>query len=631
MPQNKITASHIWEWYREGFESSSGWRKEAIKDCKYYDNDQFSEEDKETLRERGQPVITINRVKPTIDLVIGAESKARVDFYAAPRTDQDVQDAAISTECLKYVMDQNEGEFVCSGVFEGQVKAGWGIIEVSENDNPFKEIIKVGEVEKNDIIWDPYSVEYDLSDAKYIIRHKWLDLETAVAKFPKHKLKLESAVSDQENEELIESPYPGTEDKSDRPGVKAWPSRDVKLSEWVDKGRRRVKIIECWYKTPSEVWIVENEITGDVDEFDPKQAMNILFQPGVRVRKVNMDKVRVCIVCGSDVFEDNFSPYRHNEYPFVPFWGYRKETEKTPYGLIRQIRDMQDEVNKRRAKAMHHLNTKQIIADTDAIDMAQNDWRKVIEESAKPNGVIKLNPLKPNARFEIVNQGEMIREQFMFEEEAKKEIEEVSGVSGEMKGMQTNATSGRAIIARQVQSMTMLGKIFDNYRRSRLILGNLIWGMIQQYFNKPKQIRVLDKTGGYKFFEINKYMTDGEQILIQNDITKAKVDIKIDEQVYHASIREALLEQMMEMITRLPPDIGLMMLDIVVSYSDLPKRDEMVQRIQQIQGLIMMKQQVQQQEAQMGQGSSPGGDQSLVGDGLPAEAKAIESQMMGGV
>ena len=597
---NRLLAKKVWGWYTEARDHSSNFRKESDTDCAYYDNEQWTPDEKRELRERKQPILTINRIKPTVDLVLGTEAKSKVEFMAAPRSEMDIEDASIATEALKYVMDANQGEFICGEGFEASIKAGWGILEVCENDDPFGEKVRLDRVERTDLLWDPHSKQFDLSDSKYIIRAKWLELEDAQGKFPDHADLLERAVSTEESDFQKETPYQGTEDQADRPGVTEWHDSRVSSPEWVDKGRKRVKLLECWYKVPTKVLLVENEMSGDVDEIDPNQIMEILFNPGIRINQAMVSKVMLCIVAGDEILQQGSSPYRDNEYPFVPFWGYRKDKDGAPYGLIRQLRDMQDEINKRRSKAIHLLNSRQILATNDAIDMKQNDWRDVAQKASEPDSVTILDGnAGPNAKFDFVDRDKAIKDQFMFESEAKGEIEEISGVVGELKGMETNATSGKAIMARQMQGTTMLGKLFENYRRSRQILGTLIWSRIQQFWTKPKMVRITDKMGEYAFLELNKYIEDESgQILIQNDITKARVDITIDEQAFHANIRQALLEQMMEMVSKLPPEIGVMLLDLVVEYSDMPKGPEMAGRIKMIQQQMMMNQQQEQANAQ---------------------------------
>ncbi len=605
--QSKVDAKKVFSWYQEARDKSASWRQQAAVDCGYYDNEQWTTEEKDALAARGQAAIVINRIKPTIDLVLGTETRSKVEFKAAPRTEQHVKDAEIITETMKHGMDANQAEFLCSSAFENQVKAGWGFLELSKNDNPFGDPVKISFVPRCDLLWDPYAKEYDLQDAKYIIRRKWMDLEEAIALFPEHEDVLRQAVTDEQQEVGKIQPYQGTEDQPDRVGVISWDNPEIGSTDWLDTERQRVMLIECWYKVPAEIFVISNEVTGDVDEFDPQKHLDDLMMPGSKVFKARTRKVRLQITAGPNTLDDSQSQYQTGGnggqlYPFIPFWGYRTDKDGSPYGIIRQLRDSQDEINKRRSKAIHLLNSRKIIAESDSLDLKENDWYKVKEEAGKPDGQILLKPGfgQSGKRFEIESGAALADAQYRFEEEAKGEISQIAGVPEEMLGQETNAKSGKAIIARQVQGTTMLGKLFDNYRRSRQLLGQMLFAFIQQFYSQSMTLRITDKQGGWEFQEINKLVSDGQQVFIQNDISKAKCDIVIDEQVYHSTIRQALMEQMTAMVGSLPPDIGLMLLDMVVSYSDLPQKDEMVQRIQQIQKM-MMGQQQQQMAAQQQQ------------------------------
>lgn len=631
----KMTGSTVWQWWREGIDASKDTRKEADKNCAYYDNEQWMEEEKRELDERGQAALVRNEIKPTLDFVIGTERKTRIDFTTAPRTSNDVQNASIASEILKYVGDANHQKFLTSEAFSGTIKAGWQWIEICKNTDPFEDPIALRKVERDDFVWDPYAKQFDRQDGKYMIRGKWIDLEDAVALLPRHRAKLEAAVSSdggEEEETDLDQPYHGTEDKSDRPGILAWDRRKVSPIEWIDKGRRRLRLLECWYKTPTQTWLSVNDLTSDIDEFDPSRAMELMFTPGIRLMEAMLRKVRLCIVAGNEILEDNPSPYRHNLFPFVPFWAYLTDKKRMPYGLITQLRDMQDEINKRHSKAMFLLNAHQVIAHSDVIDKKQNDWGAVMDEISRPNGKILLDPSKKDSQFQIVNQSSEIKMQYEYQKDAQDSIRSISGVSGELRGEETNASSGKAIIARGVQGHTILGELFDNYRRSCQLIEEMKWAMVQQFYTKPKAFRITDQMGNYDFLEINKYVSDGTQVLVQNDISKAKVDIVIDEVAYHATVRQALLEQMMEMSAKLPPDIGLLLLDLVVEYSDLPKKDEMVQRIKMIQQMIMGKQAQEQANVEAQNAAKIGAARAKTQgreQSIPGETQAIEGQMMG--
>ena len=61
------------------------------------------------------------------------------------------------------------------------------------------------------------------------------------------------------------------------------------------------------------------------------------------------------------------SPYRHNKFPLTPIWCYRRGRDGAPYGVIRRLKDIQVDVNKRASKALHILSTSKIIMDYDAL------------------------------------------------------------------------------------------------------------------------------------------------------------------------------------------------------------------------------------------------------------------------
>lgn len=592
-----ITASRVWEWYNEAREKSSDFRIQSQTDCDYYDHDQWTEEERQELKERGQPDTTINRIKPAIDLVLGTESKLRVDFKAAPRKSDYTAEAGVSTQCIKYVMDQNEGEHLVSDAFKNQIIAGWKFIEIRKNEDPFGEVVELSEVPRDELLWDPRAMKYDLSDGKYMIRPKWVELEDAIIKFPKHKRILESSVSNPEIDYWKSTPYYGTEDKSDRSGVLSW-GKEPNSTEWLNKGRALVKLLECWYKVNEKAWVVEFD-TGETEELDPRRVIEIIQTPGAMISQKYIKKVRLCIVAGPYILQDVWSPHRHNQYPFIPFWGFVKDKDHSPYGLVRQMRDPQDEVNKRRSKAMHLLNSTQIIMSADSIDQKHNDIRKVAEQIVDPQGIIVLNSQAgPNSRFEVRNPMPLIEAQYKFEEEAKREIEEAS-VSREMKGLESNATSGRAIIARQIQGNTMLGPLFENYKRSRQLLGQQIWANIQQQWTKPKVIRITNDLGEHTFVELNKMEEIDGIVYVRNDITRAKIDIVIDQQTFNATVRQTLADEMLTLITKLPPEIGLLMLDDVVDCLDLPNKDRLMQKIQMVQGMMNQKMSVEQENQRM--------------------------------
>ena len=68
------------------------WRREADRAADYYDGNQLSSETVEKLKERGQPPLVTNLIKPTVDTVLGMEAKTRSDWRVRPEDDDHCPD-----------------------------------------------------------------------------------------------------------------------------------------------------------------------------------------------------------------------------------------------------------------------------------------------------------------------------------------------------------------------------------------------------------------------------------------------------------------------------------------------------------------------------------------------------------
>ncbi len=85
-----------------------------------------------------------------------------------------------------------------------------------------------------------------------------------------------------------------------------------------------------------------------------------------------------------------------------------------------------------------------------------------------------------------------------------------------------------------------------------------------------------------EFVEINTPAEYAEEV--ENDITATQADFIVEADAYHATVRQAMFESFGEMITKLPPEVSVQLLDLWLDLSDLPGKDAMVERIREING-----------------------------------------------
>lgn len=550
--------------YQRELDRQNGNRIQQAIDEDYYDNDQWTEDDAQTLRDRGQAPICYNVISQTINWIIGSEKRGRTDFSVLPRGKEDAKPAERKTQLLKYLSDVNRTTFHRSRAFEDTVKVGVGWLEDGVTDDDDKEPVYSRYESWRNMLWDSASTEYDLEDCRFIIRNKWVDLDVAIAYFPDRAVMLERSASSSER-------YGSDLANGDEVMDFAEDERET-LSRGIaehSSTRQRVRLLEVWFKRPERV----QKITGGAqsgDILDPNNPQHAEAVQAGMVGERMMMRMSVAIMTISGLCWVGPSPYRHNRFPFTPIWGYRRGRDSMPYGVIRSLRDIQDDINKRASKAQFILSTNKTIMEKGAVD----DMGEFMEEVARPDSVIIVNP---NKRLDINVDRELAASHMQLMSQGISMIQSVSGVTDELMGKTTNAKSGVAIQARQEQGSMSTSKLFDNLRFAVQTQGEKTLSLVEQYFTEQKQFRITNQRMTPEYVDIN----DG---LPENDITRTKADYIISDAEWRASLRQAQAEQLMEMMTRLPPDVALVMLDLVVESMDLPNREELVKRIRQVNG-----------------------------------------------
>ncbi|HIF9110508.1 TPA: portal protein, partial [Photobacterium damselae] len=155
------------------------WRTAANMACAYYDNDQLPPNVVETLKKRNQPITVHNLIAPAIDGVLGMEAKTRTDLLVQsddPDDETDELAEAINAEfadvCRLSRLDKAR-----SDAYASQLKAGVGFIEVYRNPDAFAVKYKIKHVLRDEVFWDWLSTEPDWSDARWVMRRRWIDVD----------------------------------------------------------------------------------------------------------------------------------------------------------------------------------------------------------------------------------------------------------------------------------------------------------------------------------------------------------------------------------------------------------------------------------------------------------------------
>jgi hypothetical protein len=538
--------------FEDAEEASADAREKAERDRDYYDGKQLTSEEERELQRRGQPVIVVNRTKRKIDYLLGHERASRTDPKAYPRTMNDEGAAEAATDALRYVCDAQRFDVKRSSVWENLLIEGFGGVEVGAEVNARGEPEPViTHVSWDRIFYDPHSKRPDFSDAKYLGTVAWMDQEDAVDKWPEAEAAFIA---------MMDSSLSDTYD--DRPSSTAW----------ADGRRRRIRIVQMYYRK-SGVWYSCIFTKGG------------MLRPSQPVEYVNEDGEPDCPLILQSAYIDR---------------------DNNRYGVVREMIGPQDEVNKRRSKALHLLSVRQTIGEQGAVA----DVAAMKREMAKPDGHIEI---APGMRFEVSDTTDLATGQVTLLQEAKAEIDLI-GPNAAMTGKDDKAPSGRAILASQQGGNIELGPLTDALRQWQWRVYRAIWCRIKQYWTAEKWVRVTDDEDNLKWVPLNKPVTLDEKLQtdpeamnrvqairqnleqtnpmmvpqfeqelranlgqvvdIQNDLARMDIDINLQDAPDTVTLQAEQFDQLVQLATAMP---GLIPPDALIEASAL--RSETKKRI----------------------------------------------------
>lgn len=444
-----IEHAKLVRWVNDADDMTLGSRESSEKCRRYYDSEQWTLDEVKKLNKQKQAATVINRIKPKMDALMGMEKAAKTTAKAYPRTPKHEGGAEAATEAIRFVLQDNDFDQKRSACWENLLiegSCGCEVIVKPNKQEGYKIIIN--HLMWDRLIYDPHSRRKDFSDARYLGQVVWMDYDEAVAEHPGA-------------EAVLETMQNGSSTYDDQP-------------RWMDNTRRRVKIVEMYY------------------------------------RKANGEMWYACFTRGGYCEEPKISPYideeENTEWPYE-FASNFVTRSGGRYGAVYQLLDVQDEINKRRSKALHLMSVRQVRWERGAVD----DINKARQELAKPDGVIETTP---GMEFEVLKTGDMAQAQFNLLTEAKMEIDAV-GANAAVQGKQSGVQSGVALRQRQQAGQTEVGPMFDVLKYWQYRVFKKVWNRVKQYWKGEMWIRVTDDEHNLRWVGLNKPITQGQQALEQ--------------------------------------------------------------------------------------------------------------------
>jgi hypothetical protein len=587
--QERLTTCDLATFTRwlDEIEQQPPWRSKADKEMDYLDGNQLDAEVLRKQQELGISPALEPIIGPTMEIVFGLEAKTRTDWKViSDAADESADEVA---EALNYKLNQAErkskADDACGDAYKTQASVGIGWVEVSKEKDPFKFPYRCRVVHRNEIWWDFLSVEKDLSDARYLIRRRWVDVDQVALMFPAKSEMLRMVGKGWQGIDIEGMAF--TDGGQSTGLAMSWNDErgwSVEEQQWRDPLIGRLCLYEVWYR----VWdraLVMRMPDGRVIEFDRKNDLHIAAITIGKAKLIEavVSNVRLAWFCGPHRLHDGPSPFKHNHYPYVPFWGAREDRTNVPYGRIRGMMYLQDEINARSSKMQWLLTAKTTIRTDGAVKYSDQDFQQM---AARPDADFILDREHmqlAGSRFEIKSDYELNAQQYQRLQDAREAVGRSSGISDAYRGEAKDNQSGVALQTLVEQSAQGLAKINSNFAMSRAMVGELLLSLIIEDTQAEERVVIEgDSIKEDKIITLNQPFVDEDGVERRsNDVQRALLKVSTEDVPSSPSYRVQQLHSLTEAFKTMPEQYQIVALPHLVALLNIPYKREILDAIRE--------------------------------------------------
>lgn len=596
LPRDYDIIDGQWERYYRAAHGHEKWAIVAKQCVEFFEGLQWTDEEKNILESEGRPLLTLNKVAPLVRLILGYFRQNRYDINFMPGHDGSGSQAVAETltAIAKQIGEVNQSDWKEAQMFQDGIQTGRGFLDhrLDFTKNHLGEVVEANK-DPFSIYIDPEAETYDPNDPAggwgYFLENRWLSPQDIYLMY--NERRVDSVLNNMSTIPL------------EHGGLGTWfqddisPSRYFGVDQFIDthydrghygiyaspfhhinRNRKLIRVLDCQYKVLKKCQYFVDLETGNEtaipDKMDRNSIARIMeyiqmHQLPITVRSGIRPRLRWTITAGDVVLYDEWSPY--DRYTLVPYFPYFRRGQTR--GMIHDLLDPQKEVNRRRSAFLHIVMTTANSGWIYEEGSMEEDMKRALEEHGSRAGVHVeyKDGFDAPRRIEPAASPVAMKK---LEEDANNDMKEISSVNDSALGNLDRVQSGRAIQARQRQSIMGTELYFDNYSRTRELKGRNVMGIVQKYYNEPRILRIRGADGSFEEHAINVRDAAGE---IVNNITDGIFTVAIDETPISSTYMQGQFAEAMELReNNIPiPD------DVLVDLSSMPRKDEIKQRLEE--------------------------------------------------
>ncbi len=563
------------------------WRYNADREMDYCDGNQSDTETLQDMRDKGMKPTTENVLGPVMDDITGMEAKNRTDWRTAPDGDSDEEAEKVS-KAIGYKLNQAErrsgADRALTRAYHSLAKVGIGFVEVDRSADPFKFPYQVGFVHRNECWWDWFSKKDDMSDSRWFLRRRWAHVDTAKAMWPNKKALIDGSGAGWGNIDDLSLMAADSGESTDL--AQSWDMErgwSIEEQEWKDPTGKRVCLFHLLTRHYENVMVLKLR-NGRVVEFNKSDPLHIAaVSSGMRLEKAVISKIKKTIFLGPHIMQTEMSEF--DRFNFVKFVGKCEDRTNVPYGTLRWLMPLQDEINARITKMKWLLSATRTTRTKGAVKMTDEVFR---HEVGRPDADIILDQAHmalAGAKFEVDSNMDLNRQQYERLLDLRESVKRLSGVTSAFSGDSKPENSGAMSQAIE-QSVQSLATLNDNFSYGRMQVGELLVSMIVRDIGKEQQ-EVTIKGNALKDDEIivlNAPVVDEETGMqyLTNDVQRTVLKVALEDVPSTQHFRQQEMMSMTEVMKSASDDIKGILMPHYLDLTNIPNKDDIVAAVREM-------------------------------------------------
>lgn len=589
-----IIEAQIDRWWRAS-DPHEKWAQIATTCTEFLEGEQFTAAEKALLQQEGRPCVTKNKLRPLFNIMLGYQRQNRYELKFMPGNDGTGSDemADVLNAVSQQIDEINQSEWKDSQVFQDGLTTGRGFwdIRLSFAQNRLGNVAEACK-DPFTIYLDPESDDYDPNNPDggwtYFLENRWMAPVDIFMMYGKEAFEKiwegmgsNNVMSYDRFDDARHSTSPERYFGLEHFLQDSFHSRlGLYASPWqhINKNRKLVRVLDCQHRELKRVKYFVDLETGDervLPDSMPREAIHrieqwaIARQIPIRIFEGLKKQVRWTVTAGDRVLWDEWSPYG-NQMTIVPYFPYFRRGKTR--GMLEDLLDPQREINKRASAMLHIIMT---TANSGWI-FEEGSLDKEMEEALQTEGSRPGLHLKYREGYNApqrIDPGGVPTNLDRLETRSNDDLKEISGVNDSSLGNLDRVQSGRAIQARQRQTIVGAEPYFDNFARSRELKGRQRLYLIQNFYTEPRIVRSrIASNAEDQNIIINSKDAAGQII---NNVAVGRYEIAIEEAPMSATFLQGQFQEALELLEKgvaIPPDI-------LVDLSSMPNKQEIKERL----------------------------------------------------